>query len=363
MKEKTKNQSEAMEMDKLKFQITKPSEEMQAVAKRKIDMKTKPLGSLGRLEDLAVQACMVQNTLTPNLQNKAAFVFAADHGIAEEGVSAFPQEVTKQMVLNFINKGAAINVLCEHNGIDISVIDMGVKGELAPFEELISSKINHGTKSFARTSAMHPGEAEKAIKAGSKIFRMKTKSKPIDMIGLGEMGIANTTSATAIISCITRKPVDECTGRGTGIDDQGLAHKIEVIQKALEYHKPDCTDAIDILSKVGGYEIAGMTGAALEAASSGCIVVLDGLISTAAGLLAYLINPNVREYFVSGHKSIEKGHIAALETLDLKPVLDLDFRLGEGTGAALTMNIVDAACKVMCNMASFEEAGVSNKSS
>jgi len=353
--QKLKKKDTTMKYD----QITPISNDLTKAAWKKLDMKTKPQGSLGKLEEISVQMCGIQKSLNPKVNHKASFVFTADHGIAEEGVSAFPQEVTKQMVTNFLNHGAAINVLCDHNDIDISIIDIGIQGEVENPGTLLEEKINHGTQNFALTQAMSGEEAEKALKAGAAVFRKKNRMQKIDLIGLGEMGIANTSSATAIISAATGVSVAECTDRGSGVDDQGLQHKQEIIEKALALHKPDPQDGLDILCKVGGFEIAGMAGAALEASANECAVVLDGLISTAAGIIAYLINPNVADYFISGHKSVEQGHIAALEMLNLKPMLDLDFRLGEGTGAALTMNLVEAACKITCNMASLEEAGVS----
>lgn len=344
-----------------KYQIEKFSEELKAQAQHKIDNKTKPLGALGILEDLAIKMSLIQNDLNPMLKNKALFVFAADHGIAEEGVSAFPQEVTQQMVINFLNGGAAINVLSRHNGIDLSIIDIGVKGTVNTHKDLITERVAEGTKNFALQPAMTIEEAQKAINTGYKIFKEKNSQNKIDILGLGEMGIANTTAATAIISAVTGISPSECTGRGTGIDDAGLKHKTEVLEKALSYHKFENNNALDILSRVGGFEIGGMAGAALAAGESGCAVVLDGLISTAAGLIAYLINPKIAQYFIAGHKSVEIGHKAALSHMNLTPILDLNMRLGEGTGAALTIDLVDASCRVMREMASFEEAGVSGK--
>lgn len=341
--------------------IPELSKELLAEAQEKIDHKTKPLGSLGILENIAVKMCLIQGNLNPLVQNKSLLVFAADHGITEEGVSAFPQEVTRQMVLNFLKSGAAINVLCKHNNINLSIIDVGVKGEKIMHSNLIDKRIDEGTRNFALENAMTPDQAMKAIKAGIEVFETQYALNKTDVIGLGEMGIGNTTSATAIISAITGKSVRECTGRGTGVDNQGLDHKIKVIEKALNFHKLNPKDGIEILCKVGGFEIAAMLGVALAAASKRCAIVLDGLISTSAGLLAYVINPNIAGYFIAGHKSVEKGHIFALEHMGLSPVLDLNMRLGEGTGAALTIDLVDASCHIMCEMASFDEAGISKK--
>ncbi|MDA3892529.1 MAG: nicotinate-nucleotide--dimethylbenzimidazole phosphoribosyltransferase [Salinivirgaceae bacterium] len=344
------------------YYIPKLSKSLLSEAQQKIDHKTKPLGALGKLEDIAVRIALIQNNLSPKLSNKSLFVFAADHGIAEEGVSAFPQDVTRQMVNNFLNQGAAINVLCNYHRIRLSIIDAGVKGKPIQNDALINMRIAEGTKNFALQRAMTLEQAQQSINVGIEVFKSQQAKEAIDIIGLGEMGIANTSSATAIISAITGKTVKECTWRGTGIDDQGLKHKIEVIEKALNYHLPDRNDGLEILSKVGGFEIGAMAGVALSAAAEKCVIVLDGLISTAAGLLAYTINPDIADYFIAGHKSVEKGHNFALEHMGLTPLLDLNMRLGEGTGAALTIDLSDAACHIMREMASFDDAGVSNKS-
>ncbi len=343
------------------FDIAAPSDTLRALAQQKIDNKTKPLGSLGTLEYLAVKMCCIQNTLSPEIDRKVMFVFAADHGIAEEGVSAFPQEVTRQMVQNFLNGGAAINVLSRHGGFDLSVVDIGVKGPIIDHPNLITKRIADGTRNFAVEPAMSLAQVEAALNAGAEIFNEHYSRGKIGILGLGEMGIANTSAATAIISTITGVPVAQCTGRGTGVDDQGLKHKIDVLEKVLSFHKPDPKNALDILSKIGGFEIAGIAGAALAAASKRCAVVLDGLICTAAGLIAYTINPQIADYFIAGHKSVEIGHISALRYMSLTPVLDLGMRLGEGTGAALTVNLIEAACHIVNEMASFEDAGVSGK--
>ena len=324
-----------------------------------MDNKTKPLGALGRLEALAIQICLIQQTLSPRVDNKFLFVFAADHGVTEEGVSAYPSEVTGQMVTNFLNGGAAINVLCRHHGIDLCIVDMGVSTTIDPHPLLIDKKVRRGTRNFALAPAMTNAEAIQAIEAGMECFFDAHARQPLDIIGLGEMGIGNTTSASAIISTATHISPEQATGRGTGVDDAGMRHKVKVIKKCLDFQQPIPTDGMDILCKVGGFEIAGMAGATLAAASQGVAVVLDGVISTAAGLIAYLIKPEVKDYLVSGHRSVETAQASALKMMGLTPVVDLDLRLGEGTGAALAMDIVDAACRVMREMASFDEAGVS----
>jgi nicotinate-nucleotide--dimethylbenzimidazole phosphoribosyltransferase len=328
---------------------------------QKMDNKTKPLGALGRLETLAMQICQIQQTLSPRLDGKFLFVFAADHGITEEGVSAYPSEVTGQMVTNFLDGGAAINVLCRHHGIDMRIVDMGVNADLAPHAQLVDKKVRRGTRNFALEPAMTRGEAIQALEAGMACFFDAHARQPLQIIGLGEMGIGNTTSAAAIISTVTGIPPEQATGRGTGVDDAGMRHKIKVINKVLDFHCPAPTDGLDILCKVGGFEIAGIAGATLAAASKGVAVVLDGVISTAAGLIAYLIKPEIKGYLISGHRSVEIAQAAALEMMGLTPVVNLDMRLGEGTGAALTIDIVDAACRIMREMASFDEAGVSKQ--
>ncbi len=332
--------------------------DLQPAAQRKVDMKTKPLGALGKIEQLAVQLSVIQKTLTPEVTSRRLFVFAGDHGVVEEGVSAFPAKVTVQMVENFLTGGAAINVFCRHYGIDLNVVDMGVNGKLASHSLMIDKKVAHGTANFAIQPAMTRKQALTAIQNGATAFLEKHAEKPCQLVGMGEMGIGNTSSATAIICAATGLDVATVVGRGTGVDDKGLERKREVLEKALHLHQPKADDGLDLLIKVGGYELAGICGAVLAAAASGCCVVLDGIISTAAGLLAYLLCPSVQGYLVAGHKSVETGQQAALELMGLSPVLDLDFRLGEGTGAAITMNLVDLSCQMMREMASFDEAGV-----
>jgi len=342
--------------------INPPEEGLRPAAQAKIDNKTKPLGALGKLEDLALQMSLIQGSLDPVLNGKALFVFAGDHGISEEGVSAYPSEVTGQMVQNFLEGGAAINVICRHHGIDIKIVDMGVNADFEDHPILLKKKVRKGTRNFAVENAMSKAEAAQAVENGMTVFLEAHKRKPIDIVGLGEMGIANTTSATAIICAVTGISPFKATGRGTGVDDKGLEHKAKVIQKVLDFHKPDPADGFDILQRVGGFEIAGIVGAALAAASQGAAVVLDGVISTAAGLIAYLINPDIRGYLIAGHRSVEISQMAALEHMNLEPVIDFGMRLGEGTGAAMTIDVVDAACRIMREMASFEEAEVSQKS-
>ncbi|MDY6969524.1 MAG: nicotinate-nucleotide--dimethylbenzimidazole phosphoribosyltransferase, partial [Spirochaetota bacterium] len=341
--------------------IISANNDFYASAQQKIDNKTKPLGSLGRLENLAVQMCIIQNSLNPSILRKSIFVFAGDHGVVEEGVSAYPAEVTGEMVDNFLNGGAAVNILAKCNNIDLTIIDAGVNKDFDVNPDLINKKISKGTRNFAVEKAMTRQEAIISIENGMNIFFEKYTKSPIDIIGLGEMGIGNTTSASAIISAVTGVSVKDVTGRGTGIDDKGIERKIETIEKALSFHNLESKNPLDILEKIGGYEIGGMVGTAIAAASKKTAIVLDGIISTAAGLLAYLINPLIKEYLISGHKSIEIGQMAALAFIGIEPALDLGMRLGEGTGAALTIHLVEVACSIMRDMASFEEANVSKK--
>jgi nicotinate-nucleotide--dimethylbenzimidazole phosphoribosyltransferase len=327
-------------------------------AQKKVDLKTKPLGALGTIEKLAVQLAAIRNDLNPEISSKKMFVFAGDHGVVEEGVSAFPAKVTVQMVENFLAGGAAVNAFCRQYGIKLSVVDMGVNGDFYDHPMLIKKKVAWGTDNFAVQPAMGNDRAIKAIENGARVFLEKNSPVPCDIVGMGEMGIGNTTSATAIISAVSTLSPVLLTGRGTGVDNSGLERKIEVIEKSLALHRPDPTDAIDLLAKIGGYELGGICGAVLAAVSAGCCVVLDGVISTAAGLLAYLIAPTISDYLIAGHKSVEISQKTALEIMGLEPVIDLDMRLGEGTGAAIAINLADLACRMMREMASFDDAGV-----
>ena len=336
-------------------------DDIRAEAVSKMDNKTKPLGSLGSLETLAMRISLVQNTLNPRVDNKSILVFAGDHGVVEEGVSAYPASVTGEMVKNFLNGGAAINVLCRQFDIDISIVDMGVNADFSPHPKLFDKKIRKGTRNFALEEAMTAREAEEAVSKGMEVFFNKYALNKIDMVGLGEMGIGNTTSASAIICALTGITPIQATGRGTGLDDKGMERKARIIENALNFHRPDLRDGFDILRKIGGYEIAGIAGAVLAAVSKRTVVVLDGVISTAAGLVAYTLKPEIGGYLISGHKSVEVAQKAALSHMGLEPVVDFKMRLGEGTGAAITMNVVDTACRIMREMASFEEAGVSQE--
>ncbi|MDD5408709.1 MAG: nicotinate-nucleotide--dimethylbenzimidazole phosphoribosyltransferase [Candidatus Omnitrophica bacterium] len=327
---------------------------------KRLDNLTKPLGSLGRLEELAKQICGITGKTDPLLTNKVIFTLAADHGVTDEGVSAYPKEVTAQMVSNFIAGGAGINVLAKHAGARVVVVDIGVAAELKPGPMLRVRKIGYGTKNMAKGPAMSREEAVKAIQAGIDLFEEELR-RGIDIVGTGEMGIGNTTAASAITASFCGKPVEEITGKGAGLDDPGLKNKIEVIKKSLLVNKPDPADAIDVLSKVGGFEIAGLAGIILAAASHKIPVVIDGFISGAAALIAFKIEPKVKEYMIAAHKSQEGGHKIILEYIGLRPLLDLDLRLGEGTGGALGIGLAEAAIKILTQMATFKSANVSEK--
>ena len=329
-------------------------------AQERLDNLTKPLGSLGRLEELAKQICGITGKINPSLENKVIFTLAADHGVTDEGVSAYPKEVTAQMVYNFISGGAGINVLAKHVGARVVVVDIGVAEDLKPDPKLLVKKINYGTKNMAKGPAMSRNEAIETIETGIEIFNEELK-KGIDILGTGEMGIGNTTAASAITACFTKCPVEEITSTGAGLDDKGLKNKINIIKKALILNKPDFADPIDVLAKVGGFEIGGLAGIILAAASKKVPVVIDGFISGSAALIAFNIEPKVKNYMIAAHCSVERGHKKILEYLGLKPLLDLDLRLGEGTGGALAIGLVDAAIKILTQMATFKSANVSEK--
>jgi len=330
-------------------------------AQIRLDNLTKPKGSLGRLEEFAKRIVAITGKRNPSLAKKVIITIAGDHGITEEGVSAYPSEVTPQMVYNFLRGGAGVNVLARHVGAEVVVVDMGVAVELASHPDLIVRKIAMGTKNFAKGPAMSREQAIKAIETGIEITEQIINEKKVDIIGTGEMGIGNTTPSSAITAVFTNKSVQEVTGRGTGIDDETYARKISVIQKAIELNKPNPKDPIDVLAKVGGFEIGGLVGVTLAGAANKIPVVIDGFISSVAGLIAVELKSDVKDYIFAAHASVEVGHKALLDRMQLKPILDLNMRLGEGTGAALAMGLIDAGVKILNEMASFEEAGVSRE--
>lgn len=333
---------------------------IQIIAQEKINQKTKPLGSLGVLEEVAVRLCMIQNTLMPTITKKRLLVFAASHGVADEGVSAYPKEVTGQMVLNFLRGGAAINVLTKHGGIELCVIDVGVEmdfGSDVDSRLFFNRKVRYGTRNFLHEPAMTFSEFSKAIEAGREQVRL-AKFANVSLLGIGEMGIGNTTSASAIFSALLRLPAQETVGRGTGASDEIVKRKIRIVEKSVKKHEIENADVAHWLSCVGGFEIAAMTGVLLEAAEQKLPVVVDGFIATAAALAAIQMNDGVKEICFWGHVSNENAHKHILDMLGAKPILNLEMRLGEGTGAALAMHLIEASAKIMCEMASFEEAGV-----
>lgn len=329
-------------------------------AQERLDDLTKPRGSLGRLEEFARRMVGITGKLRPKITKKTIFTFAGDHGVADEGVSAFPKEVTAQMVYNFLAGGAGINVLARHSGIDVAVVDIGVDFDFKGIAGLIDKKIIRGTANMRKGPAMTRDEAIKCIEAGISLAYENACEGAI--FGTGEMGIANTTPSSAIIAAFSGRPAEEVTGRGTGVDDAGLGRKIEVIKDSLAVNKPDSKDPIDVLAKVGGAEIAGIAGLILGAAAQRIPVVVDGFISTAGCLVAYEIKPEIKEYVFASHNSVERGHRVMLERMGLRPIIDLDLRLGEGTGAALSMHLVEAGVKIYNEMATFSDAGVSEES-
>jgi nicotinate-nucleotide--dimethylbenzimidazole phosphoribosyltransferase len=329
-------------------------------AQSRLDRLTKPLGSLGRLEERAAQYVMISGELKPTVPRGTVFTFAADHGVTMEGVSAYPREVTAQMVLNFLRGGAGVNVLARHTGVNVRVVDIGVAHDFGIVPELIQKKVMSGTKNFLSEPAMSRKQAEQAVLVGVDLATQAVQ-EGIGLIGTGDMGIGNTTPSAAITAVMTGRPAAEVTGRGTGIDDAGHARKVSVIQRALELHRPDRTDALDVLAKVGGLEIGGLAGLILGAAAARVPVVLDGFIAGAAALIAMGLQPRCRDYLIASHRSVERGHQAILDHMGVKPLLDLDLRLGEGTGACLGMSLVCAAIKIYTEMATFDEAGVSEK--
>lgn len=326
-----------------------------------LDDLTKPQGSLGLLEELAKKCISIAGTLNPKLNNKVAFVMAGDHGIVAEGVSAFPQEVTGQMIANFLSGGAAINVIANYYNSRVVVVDCGTAAQTAPTPGLKIKKVGPGTKNFAKGPAMTREEAEKSIEAGISAFEEELNTSGIDIASVGDMGIGNTTPSSAIISCITGEPAESVTGRGTGVDNEGLRRKITAITNGLETNRPDRNDPIDVLAKVGGFEIGGIAGVCLAGAKHRIPVVFDGLIATSGALLACELVPAAKEYIFASHCSVEPGHKIALGHMGQKGVIDLGMRLGEGTGAAIVMGLIELAVKISNEMATFSGAKVSQK--
>jgi nicotinate-nucleotide--dimethylbenzimidazole phosphoribosyltransferase len=332
-------------------------EAMQAAGERQ-DQLTKPPGSLGRLEELSIQLAGIRGVPRPSARRKAVIVMAGDHGVTQEGVSAYPAEVTPQMVLNFLRGGAAINVLARQAGARVVVVDVGVAAELEPHPQLVRRKVASGTANMAQGAAMSRHQAEEAIQVGIQVLQGEVE-RGLDLVATGDMGIGNTTPSAAILAAFAGAPPAQVVGRGTGVDKAGLARKIAVVERALEVNQPQAEDPLDVLSKVGGLEIAALVGVILAAAAARLPVVVDGFISGAAALVAARMAPAAKGYMIAGHRSQEAGHGLMLEMLGLRPLLDLEMRLGEGTGAVLAMHLVEAAARILDEMATFDEAGVS----
>ena len=349
-----------MWLDEILKNIKPVSQEFLSKAQERLDNLTKPKGSLGRLEELGKRFVAIRENLNEPVRKKIVFVFACDHGVAEEGVSAFPKEVTRQMVENFLRGGAGINVISRFTNTDVVVVDIGVDADLSHLKSrgLVIKKIAYGTGNIAKGPAMTREEAINAIKVGFDLAR-EAYSKGYNLFAVGEMGIANTTPSSAIYAVITGKNVDEVTGRGTGIDDSTLVKKREVVKKAIEINKPNPNDPIDVLYKLGGFEIAGMLGVMIAGGVLKVPVVVDGFISTASALLAVKLKPELKDYLIFAHKSKAYGHEAALNYINARPLLDLDMRLGEGTGAVLGMWLIQLGEKILHEMATFEDAAVS----
>ncbi|MFA4916880.1 MAG: nicotinate-nucleotide--dimethylbenzimidazole phosphoribosyltransferase [Syntrophales bacterium] len=326
-------------------------------AKIKLDNLTKPKESLGMLEVVAQRYAAVKEDLNPSTDKKVIFTFAGDHGVVEEDVSAFPKEVTIQMVMNMLAGGAAVNVLARHVGAKVVVVDIGVDHDFEPASGLVINKVGYGTKNFTRGHAMTYEEAMQSIKVGIDLAGEYAKIG-VDIIGTGEMGIGNTTPSSAVFSVLSGLPPGEVTGRGTGVDDIALQKKVAVIEAGIRLNQPNPEDPVDVLAKVGGFEIGGIAGLIIGCVFHRIPVVVDGFISTAGALIAVGLCPIINEYLFFSHLSSESGHIKMLEKLGQRPILDLDMRLGEGTGAAIAMSVIEGATKIMNEMATFDSAGV-----
>lgn len=332
-------------------------------AREHIENLAIPPWSLGQLLTLGEQLSGIQKTIRPEVSKKMVITMAGDHGVVEEGVSAFPKEVTPQMVYNFVQGGAGINILAKASGAEVIVVDMGVAVDLTDLvksKAIIDAKIDYGTKNFHKEPAMTREQAISAIEAGFNIASDVIKNQGINLLATGDMGIGNTTPSAAILAVMAEYPVSSVTGRGTGIDNNTLINKIKIIRESINLHHPDKNDPIDVLSKVGGFEIAGIAGVILGAAYHGVPVLVDGFISTAGALIAKGLSPNALDYMIASHQSEEPGHELMWKALGLEPLLNLNFRLGEGTGAAVAMHLVESAARVMCDVLTFSDAGVTN---
>lgn len=345
----------------MKFNITQPHQVLSSGLVNKINNKTKPLGALGMLETLALKIGLIQQTLIPQLTRPTILVFAGDHGVVEAGVSPYPQVVTAQMVLNFLQGGAAINVFAKQNNMRLLVVDSGVNYQFEPNIDLIDAKISLGTRNFLLEPAMTATQCEQALGRGAGLVSAQI-TEGCNIFGFGEMGIGNTSSASCLMSVLCELPIEQCVGRGTGLDEAGLVHKTNILAQAIELHRLDAADAMQVLATFGGFEIAMMVGAMLQAAEKKCILLIDGFITTAALLVAAKLQPDILHYCVFTHCSDESGHKKMLNFLQVEPLLNMGLRLGEGTGAALAYPLVLAAVNFLNDMASFESASVSQAS-
>lgn len=341
--------------------MIKPLDEgAMAEARSRQDRLTKPQGSLGRLEELSIKLAGIQGKPIPQIRHKAIITMAGDHGVVAEKVGNWPQEVTAQMVYNFLAGGAGINILARQAGVRVVVVDMGVAAELEVHPQLISGKVAPGTKNMCLGPAMTMEQAIKSIESGIEVVGAEL-AKGLDIVGTGDMGIGNTTASSAICAAMTGEATAEVTGRGTGISDEQLAHKIEVVKRALAINHPDRQKPLEVLAKVGGFEIGGLVGVMLAAAARRVPIVLDGFISGAAALIAVTLAPQLKDFLIAAHVSAEAGHKLLLRHLGLKPLLDLGMRLGEGTGAVLGIFLAEAAARILAEMSTFAEAGVSER--
>jgi nicotinate-nucleotide--dimethylbenzimidazole phosphoribosyltransferase len=345
----------------MKFNIAQPNQSLAVELQHKINQKTKPPGSLGFLEPIALQIGLIQNTLMPCLSKPALLVFAGDHGVVDAGVSPYPQAVTAQMVLNFLRGGAAINVFARQSNIQLRVVDAGVNHSFDNHPDLIHAKVGFGTRNFLLEPAMTLEQCEQALASGAELAQNEIDAG-CNVLGFGEMGIGNTSSASCLMSVLCDIPIEQCVGRGTGFDDAGLVKKTAILKQALAQHQLNGGDVTQVLATFGGFEIAMMAGAMLGAAQQNAVLLIDGFIATAALLVAYHLQPNILHYCIFAHCSGEAGHRQLLAHLHAKPLLDAGLRLGEGTGAALAYPMVQAAVNFLNEMASFESAGISEKS-
>jgi len=340
----------------MNFAIPPRSAELHSALQNKIDQKTKPLGALGQLEALALQIGLCQNSLNPSINRPSVLIFAGDHGIAEAGVSAYPQSVTAQMVANFLSGGAAISVFAKQHQLQLLIVDAGVNADLASHPQLIAAKIAKSTRNFLNQAAMTGQECVVALQAGAEVVQQQYNNG-CNCIGFGEMGIGNTSAAALLMHCLTGEPLAQCVGRGTGLNNQQLESKLRVLEQALRQHE-NVTEPMAVLATFGGFEMAMMTGAYLKAAELGMVIMVDGFIASTALLVASKLYPQVLDYCVFSHVSSEQGHQALLKYLNAKPLLNLDLRLGEGSGIALAYPLLQSALVFLNDMATFAEAGV-----